>query len=503
MSLPCGIVYLVGAGPGDPGLITVRGRELLRRADVVIHDRLVDAALLAETRSDALRIDAGKAPGHCTLTQEEICATLVKHASAGRTVVRLKGGDPFVFGRGGEELAVCRAAGIPCVVVPGVSSALAAPAAAGVAVTERGVARSVAVITAQTERGGPGGDHDFAALARIDTLVVLMGRGPLADWTQALIQAGRSAKTPAVCISSATTPQQRVVSAGLGEIAQAVSEAHLAAPMVAVVGDVARVAQTGALRELLPLAGRRVVLTAAADTSCGMAEALLARGAVPVCHPLIGIVYPRSPRRLLAALDRLDTFDWVAFTSRHAVIAFFSALHARKRDSRALASHLVAAIGPGTADALLQHGISADLQPRVATAEGLADDLLAVGNVRRVLHPRSRRANGAFARRLRLAGVAVEDPIAYDITEADGWNEPEDPMRAGCDAVLLCSPSAARVFARCNSKVKVEAVVALGQVTARAAADAGVAVHAVTDSPSPAAVVATLERQFSCAGVAG
>lgn len=503
MSSPRGIVYLVGAGPGDPWLITVRGRELLRRADVVVHDRLVDAALLAEARSDALRIDAGKAPGHCTLTQEEICATLVKHASAGRTVVRLKGGDPFVFGRGGEELAACCDAGIPCVVVPGVSSALAAPAAAGIAVTERGVARSVAVITAQTERGGPGRDHDFAALARIDTLVVLMGREPLAGWTQALVQAGRSAKTPAVCISSATTPQQRVVTTELGQIAQAVNEAHLAAPMVAVVGDVARVAQTGELRALLPLAGRRVVLTAAVDTNCGMAEALLARGAVPVSHPLIRVVYPRPSRKLQAALARLEAFDWVAFTSRHAVIAFFSALHARNRDARALASHLVAAIGPGTADALRQHGISADLLPRVATAEGLAGALLAAGNLRQVLHPRSRRASGAFARRLRSAGVAVEDPIAYDITEVDGRNYPEDPMRAGCDAVLLCSPSAARVFARRYSKMNVEAVVALGPVTARAATDAGVSVHAVADSPSPAAVVATLERQFSCAGVVG
>ena len=233
-----GSVHLVGGGPGDPGLVTVRGADLLRRADVVVHDRLIGPDLLEETRLGAELVDVGKGAGHAPLSQDEINRLLVDRARSGLAVVRLKGGDPFVFGRGSEELAACRAAGVPCEVVPGVSSAIAGPAAAGIPVTARGIARSFAVVTAQ--QAGDSGEHDVAALSAVDTIVVLMGRAALPVFTAKLVAAGRDPATPAACIQSATTPAQRVTLATLGTIAEAAERDGLEAPIVTVIGEVAR-----------------------------------------------------------------------------------------------------------------------------------------------------------------------------------------------------------------------------------------------------------------------
>lgn len=235
-----GSVALVGAGPGDPGLITVKGLALLRGADVVLHDRLTSAALLVEARRDADVIDVGKLPGGGGTSQEAINALLVARASQGRTVVRLKGGDPFVFGRGSEELDACQAAGIPCVVVPGISSAIAVPAAAGIPVTARGESRSFAVITARGEGGDmPVAVEQLAASTGIETLVLLMGRSVLPELAAALIAAGRDPDTPAACIQEGTTARQRVTAATLATLAEAVERDGLTSPVVTVVGAVA------------------------------------------------------------------------------------------------------------------------------------------------------------------------------------------------------------------------------------------------------------------------
>jgi uroporphyrin-III C-methyltransferase/precorrin-2 dehydrogenase/sirohydrochlorin ferrochelatase len=237
-----GRVHLVGGGPGDPGLITVRGAELLRRADVVIHDRLIGSELLGQARVDAILIDVGKGPGHAPYSQEAINGLLVEHATRGRTVVRLKGGDPFVFGRGSEEVEACRAAGVSVEVVPGISSAIAAPAAAGIPVTARGVARSFRVMTgrdAAAERRGDGQTEE--------TLVILMGRENLADLAAGLILEGRDPATPAACIQSATTPEQRMTRATLATIAAAVDRDGLEAPVVTVIGAVAALGEEESL----------------------------------------------------------------------------------------------------------------------------------------------------------------------------------------------------------------------------------------------------------------
>jgi uroporphyrin-III C-methyltransferase len=252
-----GTVHLVGGGPGDPGLITARGLDLLRRAEVVVHDRLVGPALLDEARPGAELVDVGKGRGHAALSQEEISRLLVARAHAGRTVVRLKGGDPFVFGRGSEELEACRAAGVPCEVVPGVSSAIAGPAAAGIPVTARGVARSFAVVTAH--QAGDSSETDLRPLVGVDTIVVLMGRSGLPTFTADLIAAGRDPQTPAACIQSATTPDQRVTIATLSTIAAAAERDGLEAPVVTVVGEVARMGAAG----LVPMAAVEPVVLAA------------------------------------------------------------------------------------------------------------------------------------------------------------------------------------------------------------------------------------------------
>lgn len=245
-----GTVYLVGAGPGDPELITVRGLKLLRRADVVVHDRLVSRELLNEADRDAEIIDAGKAPGQHRFSQDWINALLVDRAAQGRTVVRLKGGDPFVFGRGFEEVTACADAGIPCVVIPGVSSAIAAPAAAGIPVTSRGVVRSLAIVTAQVALDGSGPQLDYNALVSMDTIVILMGRARLGETCRALIEAGRSPQTPAACIERATTADQRSVRATLGSLEREVDRANLQAPVVTVIGQVATAASNSNCRDL-------------------------------------------------------------------------------------------------------------------------------------------------------------------------------------------------------------------------------------------------------------
>jgi uroporphyrin-III C-methyltransferase len=241
MSSKTGIVYLVGAGPGDPELMTIRATKLLQVADTVIHDRLIPLEVLGWCRDDASLIDVGKYPDHHRIEQEEINRLLVQHAQRGEIVVRLKGGDPFVFGRGQEELEHCRRAGIECVVVPGISSCIAAPAAVGIPVTSRGVARSFAVVTGQTDPKLEA-EIDFGSLATVDTIVVLMGCKNLAAIAQSLIAAGKAPKTPAAAIENATLPQQRVVAATLDKLSEAVQRAGLSNPLVSVIGQVAALA---------------------------------------------------------------------------------------------------------------------------------------------------------------------------------------------------------------------------------------------------------------------
>src|SRR5690242_156230 len=343
-------VALVGAGPGDPGLLTLRGAELLRAADVVVHDRLAARALLDLAPPTAERISVGKAPGRVEMTQDEINALLVERGRAGQAVVRLKGGDPFVFGRGGQEAEALAAAGVPFDVVPGITSAIAAPAYAGIPVTHRGTSTHFTVVTGHEDPAKGRTDVDWEALARAGgTLVILMGVGNLDGIVERLRAGGLPPDTPVAAVRNGTRADQRSTRATLGTV----TKLDLRAPSAIVVGGVA--ALDLAWFEHRPLFGRRVVVTRAREQASELRTQLEALGAEVVELPSIAI------EPLPVVVPDLGPYSWLVLTSANGVAALFDTLAAQGRDARALGGLRVAAIGPGTAAALAARGIRADL----------------------------------------------------------------------------------------------------------------------------------------------
>jgi len=346
------VIYLVGSGPGDPGLFTVKGVECLRRADAVVYDRLAPQALLAHAHPGAELIYVGKRPGEPTMAQEAINALLVELGRAGKTVVRLKGGDPYVFGRGGEEALELERAGLPFEVVPGVTSGIAAPAYAGIPVTHRGVSTSVAFVTGHEDPAKGEPDVDWKGLANgAETLVLYMGVGRLAEITDELIAGGRDPGTPVACIRWGTLPEQQTVTATLETIADKVAEANLKPPAITLVGDVVALREEGLdWFERKPLFGRRVVVTRARTQAGELSRELEALGAEVFEFPTIEIRPPEDFDPLDEAIRALDSFDWIVFTSVNGVEAFVKRLQHRGLDLRAVPRRTkLAAIGPATA----------------------------------------------------------------------------------------------------------------------------------------------------------
>ncbi|MBI4718110.1 MAG: uroporphyrinogen-III C-methyltransferase [Planctomycetes bacterium] len=495
-----GVVYLVGAGPGDPGLMTLRGLRLLRRADVVVHDRLIARELLRHVPRHAEIIDAGKAAGDHRLKQGQINTVLIDRARRGMVVVRLKGGDPYVFGRGFEELTACRQAEVPCFVVPGVSSALAGPAAAGIPLTERQSVRSLAVVTGRLAEHRPSPPLDYQALAGIDTVVVLMVRERLPQVAQAMVDAGRAPGTPAAAIHAATTPQQRVAVGTVATIAEAVAHDRLDSPVLLVVGAVAAYAAEPA-HHSTPLAGRRVVVTRPTSSGGEMCRLLADAGAAPIPCPLTRIDYDADCAELDASIRRLSEYQWVAFTSMHGVRGFFRRVASAGADARAMGGCRVAAIGPATARRLQRVGIRPDVIPAAATAESLAEAMVAAGGgggaPGKVLHPRADIARPTLAERLRQAGATVDGCIAYRTIEAEPPKEAVLALGEGVDAVVLCSPSAVRRFVGLRLPRAGAIIACIGPVTAGAALDAGLTVDVVSSRHSSAGMVAALAGHFS------
>ena len=499
-----GHVWLVGAGPGDPGLVTLAGLEALRRAEVVLHDRLAPAALLDACPGDAERIDAGKAPGRAAMTQDDIHAAAVAHARAGKRVVRLQGGDPFVFGRGGEELEALAAAGVEATLVPGVTSAIAGLAAAGIPVTHRGVASSFAVATGHEDPSKPAAQVRWRELATAaDTLVVLMGAGRLDAIARALIEGGRDPATPAAVVAEATTPRQRVIEAPLDGIAEAAAAAGLGPPALLAVGEA--VALRGRLAPALrrPLAGWRVLVTRTRRQASGLAAALAAEGAIPVLLPAVAIerrADPEAVREAIAAL-RARACDWVAFTSANAVEAWFDLVREAGEDARLFAGARLAAVGAATADALAARGLAADLTPPEASGEGLAAALAALGvEGARVLLPRAERASPALPARLREAGATVDEVTLYlAAPPADPPPEALAAVRAGAiDAAAFASSSAVRNLAALLggdlAPLRGAVAACIGPRTAEAAREAGLGPLVVATDASVGALVEALRR---------
>lgn len=485
-----GTVYLIGAGPGDPGLITVRGLECLRNADVIVYDRLAPTTLLDEARTTAERIYAGKRSGHHAMPQEEINNLLVAKAREGKIVVRLKGGDPFVFGRGGEEAEACVAAGVPFVVVPGVTSAIAVPAYAGIPVTDRRLTTTLAIATGHKQAGANDDGLDWEALARADTLVLLMAVTNLAYIAGRLTAAGRPATTPVALIRWGTTPRQQVATGTLADIVERVEQAGLRPPAVIVVGDV--VSLRNRFRwfdrpDERPLLGKRVVVTRSRDQARKMCALLEEQGAEPVEFPSIAIAPPEDYAALDEAIAGLGRYDWIIFTSVNGVRAFWERLNALGKDSRALAGLRVAAIGPATARSLGERGIVADFVPAKYIAEEIAAGLGRVSDLR-VLLPRAELARESLAERLREAGATVDEITAYRTLPGQGGRNVRALLEEGeIEVVTFTSSSTVRFFlqrigADANRLLEGVTVACIGPITAQTARECGLHVDVVADT---------------------
>ena len=462
-------VHLVGAGPGDPGLITRRGLELLRRADVVIYDRLVAPELLDEAPETAERIFVGKQPGDRLMPQAQIDRTIVEHARSGSVVVRLKGGDPFVFGRGADEAQALAAAGIPFEIVPGVSSAIGAPAYAGIPVTHSGLSSSFTVLTAHQSADRPGSRERWTALATgADTLVLLMGVSTLREVCKRLVDAGRPATEPAAVVEWGTTPSQRTVVATLETIADLVDREGIRPPATTIVGPVVGLRDAVTWFENRPLFGRTIVVTRPPSDEDRLQQALAELGARVVHVPVIQIVDPPSYEALDKALVELASFEWIAFSSPNGVRKVFERLAAVGLDARAFAPVEIAAVGNATAAELARHGIDADVVPDHATGAAMTG---AIGTGRgRVLLPRPVGAPREVPDSLNALGWDVVEVPAYETRPLHDRVAGEDLVRENAyDLVTFASPSAIDAFVERFGAPR-GAVACIGSTTAAAAA---------------------------------
>jgi len=479
-------VWLVGAGPGDPKLLTRRGAEVLAIAEVVVHDRLASDALLDLAPPDARRISVGKAPGAVEMDQDAINALLVEEGRAGRRVVRLKGGDPFVFGRGGEEAEALAAAGVRFEVVPGVTSAIAAPAYAGIPVTHRGLSTHVTIVTGHEDPQKGRTDVDWQALARAGgTLVILMGAARIADIAAELIAGGRSPDTPVAAVRNGTRTDQSTVRATLGTI----GDAGVTAPSAIVIGEVA--ALDLAWFEARPLFGRTIVITRAREQASGLRQRLEELGARVLEVPAIRI----EPVDL--QLPDLGAYEWLVLTSPNGVEALFGALARAGRDARALAGLCIAVIGPGTADALARHGVRADLLPERFVAESLLEAFPPPERSgARVLLARAEQARDVLPDGLTERGYTVDVLPVYRTVRAD----PDPAVLAqvrdgGVDAVTFTSSSTVKNFCAVVGQLPEPqpTIVTIGPITSQTAREHGLRVDAeATEHTIPGLVDALL-----------
>ncbi|HEY2477417.1 MAG TPA: uroporphyrinogen-III C-methyltransferase [Solirubrobacterales bacterium] len=479
MNVRQGVVYLVGAGPGDPGLMTARSLELIAAADSIYYDRLIPPGALDGARADAELIYVGKQPGVPSVPQEEIGERLIEAARAGRSVVRLKGGDPFVLGRGGEEGEALRAAGVEFEVVPGVTAGVAATAYAGIPVTHRDDASAVAFVTGHENPEKAETALDWDALAAFPgTLVFYMGVKRLAENAAALIAAGRDPEQPAAAIERGTWAGQRTVTSTLGAIAATVEREGIGAPALIVIGAVAARREALAWLERRPLHGRAVVVTRARAQASGLAATLRGLGAAVVELPAIRIEPRIDSEEVRGAVAAIDDYDLVCLTSPNGVNLLFAALAAAGRDARALAGARVAAIGPGTARSLAGHGISADIVPERFVAEALVE---ALGDVevegKRVLVARAAEARDVLPSALRERGGAVDAVSLYEtVREA-----PEDEAvgaAQSADYVTFTSSSTVRNLTEAlgDRFPGAARIVSIGPVTSATVREAGLEV---------------------------
>jgi uroporphyrinogen III methyltransferase/synthase len=495
MSVRPGVVYLVGAGPGDLGLMTVRSLELIASADAILYDRLIPDGALDGARRDAELVYVGKAPGDVAMTQEGINEAMVERAQQSLSVVRLKGGDPFVFGRGGEEAEACRAGGVEFEVVPGVTAGVAAPAYAGIPVTHRDDASAVAFVTGHEDPEKPETALDWDALARFPgTLVLYMGVKNLPEIARRLVEAGRDPAEPAAAIERGTLPGQRSAAATLETLASEVERQGLRPPSILLFGPVASRRDQIAWLERRPLHGKRVVVTRARAQASGMARTLEALGAEVVELPAIRIEPTIETAEVRAAVESLHTYALVCITSPNGARLLFDAMDASGRDARALAQAQVAAIGPGTARALRERGVIADIVPERFVAEALIEVLEQVPiEGKPVLLARAAEARDVLPDALSERGAEVDVVALYEtVRETPPAEEIERAMEA--DYVTFTSSSTVKNFLEVTGgRVPDGArIVSIGPITSETLREAGLEVTIEADRHDPVGLIDAL-----------
>ncbi len=501
-----GKVFLVGAGPGDPGLITVKGADCIARADVVVYDYLASPTLLAHANPDAEMIYVGKKGGDHTLPQDGINALIVEKAKQGNMVARLKGGDPFIFGRGGEEAEVLIAAGIPFEVVPGVTAAIGASAYAGIPLTHRDYTSDVAFVTGHEDPTKAESSVDWHALATgIGTLVFFMGVKNLPAIAANLVANGRSADTPAAVIRWGTTPKQKTVTATLGTIVDEARAAGIKAPAIIIVGGVVNLRKTMQWFEKRPLMGRRIVVTRAREQASDLVQRLAEYGAECIQFPTIQVVPPPDWTELDRAIMTLEQYSWIVFTSVNGVDFFFRRLFENGLDVRALGHIKTAAIGPSTADRLRTWGLKSDIIPESYRAESVVEafaDKPVKGS--RILLPRAMEARSVLPEELARMGALVDEVTAYETRQAE--NRATDLIarltERTIDMVTFTSSSTVKNFHRLLPPDQVDrlmdgvCIASIGPITSQTARDLGLSVTIEADTYTiPGLIQAILNHQ--------
>jgi uroporphyrinogen III methyltransferase/synthase len=497
------LAVLVGAGPGDPGLITAAALDWLAQADTVLYDRLANPSFLAGCRKGAELIYVGKGPGAHAMTQEQINELLVKKTAEGKLVVRLKGGDPLIFGRGGEEADALVDAGLPFRIVPGVTAAIAAGACAGIPLTDRRLASTVAFITGHEDPTKDESAVNYDALAGLDTLVFYMGVGNLPAIAGRLISAGRPPDTPVALVQNATLPNQRTVVATLAGAASAAEANNVRPPALLIVGNVVTLREKLAWKEKLPLFGQTVLVTRTREQASKLTDQLAACGANAIECPTIEIQPPADFAGLDKALGEIKSFEWLVLTSPNGVSGVLARMKHLGLDGRNLASVGIAGVGPATADALKENFLQADLLPETFTTRALGQALAAqVSKGRKVLLARADIATNELPDILRAAGAEVVEAVAYRTVRPAGL--PENALRAlsagKVDWVTFTSSSTAENFLALvkDAGVNLAALklASIGPVTTETLAAAGLTPTVEAKKHTiPGLVRAILERQ--------
>ena len=486
-----GYVYLMGAGPGDPGLLTIRAQKILQQAEVVIYDRLVSQEILNQIHPQAEKIYVGKASRNHALQQEEINALLVEKAAQGKRVVRLKGGDPFVFGRGGEEALYLQQHGYPFEIVPGISSSVAVPAYAGIPVTHRDASSSFAVITGHEKPGKPQSSIRWHQLATaVDTLVFLMGVENLPFIVKELLNAGLDADTPAALIAEGTTNRQQVVSGYLSNIVDRVREEELHPPAVIVVGSTVPLREQLQWFEKRPLWGKRIIITRARQQASALLNKIKDLGGQAIELPSIRIKPEDNLDPLYQAFENLDSYQWIMFTSVNAVELFFAELRRQGKDVRSLHQAKLCAIGPATCRQLEERGFIVDVVPGEYRAEGLVEAMrgqLKTGE--RILLPRARGARQVLPLALQEMGAQLDEVALYEAVLETNLSPAimEEVLQGRADYITFTSSSTVKNFATLLGKEHIAqfdqgvSVACIGPITAETARQYGFTVDIIAE----------------------